>query len=34
MKWRGCHEPDESGVNSTINSEEDDAAASMCMPPK
>lgn len=34
MKWRGRHEPDENGGNSTINSEKDDAGASMCMPLK
>lgn len=32
MKWRGCHEPDENGGSSNINSEKDDAAASMLMP--
>lgn len=26
---RGCHEPDENGGNSTINTKKDDGAASM-----
>lgn len=29
---RDCYEPDENGGNSTINTKEDDGAASMCAP--